>query len=259
VILCQCVTMERPFRTAATHYARYRPAYPAELIERLAHATDVDGTARVLDLGCGPGTLAVPLAFYADEVVAVDVEPEMIAELRRSAPSNVTAVTARAEDVDESWGHFRLATAGRAFHWFDAAVVLARLAMVTPALALVGDDIRDSEAQSLALAIAAELIDEQPAGQPTSSRRHLRRYTEILRSSPFDSIELISVEVARTWTPDELIGMAYSTAVASPERLRNRMSAFEQRVHEELAPIYRERVAVDAVIGRLRGQTSPVA
>lgn len=107
--------MERPFRTAAPHYARYRPAYPAELIRRIAQATGVDGTARVLDLGCGPGSLAIPLASYAKEVVAVDVEPEMIAELRRDAPSNVTAITGRAEDVDESWGRFRLATAGRSF------------------------------------------------------------------------------------------------------------------------------------------------
>ena len=246
--------MERPFRTAAPYYLRYRPAYPAELILRLAQATDLDGTARVLDLGCGPGSLAIPLAVYAAEVVAVDVEPKMIAELRRSAPSNVTAVTAKAEDVDESWGHFRLATAGRAFHWFDTALVLARLATVTPALALVGDDIRDSEAQSLALAIAVEVIDEAPIEQPKSQRRHLGRYTEILGSSPFSAVEVISVEVERTWTPDELIGMTYSTALASPERLRERMSTFEQRVREELAPIYRERVTVDAVIGRLRAR-----
>ena len=246
--------MERPFRTAAPYYLRYRPAYPAELILRLAQATELDGTERVLDLGCGPGSLAIPLAVYAAEVVAVDVEPKMIAELRRSAPSNVTAVTAKAEDVDESWGHFRLATAGRAFHWFDTALVLARLATVTPALALVGDDIRDSEAQSLALAIAVEVIDEAPIEQPKSQRRHLRRYTEILGSSPFSAVEVISVEVERTWTPDELIGMTYSTAVASPERLGERMSTFEQRVREELAPIYRERVTVDAVIGRLRAR-----
>jgi SAM-dependent methyltransferase len=243
--------MERPFRTAAPHYARYRPPYPEELIARLAQSTGVDGTARVLDLGCGPGSLAIPLALHAGEVVAVDVEPEMVAELRRAAPNNVTPVTARAEDVDESWGHFRLATAGRAFHWFDAELVLARLTTVTPVVALVGDDIRDSEAQSLALEIAVNLMKEQPIEPPKIRRRHLLRYTEILRSSAFSAVEVISVEVERTWTPDELIGMAYSTAVASPERLGESMSTFEQRVREELAPSYRERVTVDAVIGRL--------
>ncbi len=250
------VVMDRPFRTAARQYARYRPPYPAELIDRLVQATGIDGTARVLDLGCGPGSLAIPLASCAGEVLAVDVEPEMIAELRRAAPGNVKPILARAEDVDESWGRFRLATAGRAFHWFDAAHVLGRLASVTPALALVGDDIRDSEAQSLVLEIAASLMKEAPIERPTTRRRHLSRYTDILRSSAFSAVEVISVEVERTWTPDELIGMAYSTAVASPERLGESTSTFEQQVREELAPSYRERVTVDAVIGRLPGEHS---
>jgi len=142
-------------------------------------------------------------------------------------------------------------TVGRAFHWFDSTLVLARLATVTPALALVGDDLRDSEAQSRTLEIAVELIGESPIKLPQSGRRHLRRYDELLRTSTFSAVEVISVEVERTWTPEELIGLAYSTAVASPERLGARMPIFEQRIREELAPVYRERVTVDAVIGRL--------
>src|SRR5262249_55307921 len=188
-----CVVESR-FRTAAAYYARYRPAYPAELIKRLAQAAELDRKARVLDLGCGPGTLAIPLAAYASEVVAVDVEPEMIAELRRDVPSNVTAGTARAEDVHESWGQVGLVTAGRAFHWFDAELVLARLVTVTPALALVGDDLRDSEAQSRALTIAVEVMGESPIEQPRTGRRHLTRYSELLRSSAFSAVQVISIE-----------------------------------------------------------------
>ncbi len=108
----------------------------------------------MLDLGCGPGSLAIPLAAYAGEVVAVDVEPEMIAELSRAAPPNVTPVEARAEEVDEGWGSFRLVTAGRSIHWFDAPRVLDNLARVTSTVALCGDDIRESEAQLLALELA---------------------------------------------------------------------------------------------------------
>jgi SAM-dependent methyltransferase len=236
--------MERPFRTAAPHYLRSRPAYPAELIAQLTQATQVDRSARVLDLGCGPGSLSIPLALYAGEVVAVDAEPEMLVQLRGIAPSNVIAIQARAEDVDESWGSFRLATAGRAFHWFDTQLVLGRLAAVTPALALVADEIGASEAQTRALGIAAELIDDPPI------RRPKLRYADILRSSAFSKVEVISVEVERTWTPDELIGMAYSTSAASPERLGARTAEFERRVRQELEPSYRERVSIDAVIGR---------
>jgi hypothetical protein len=63
-------------------------------------------------------------------------------------------------------------------------------------------------------------------------------------------VETLTVEVERTWTPDELIGMAYSTSQASPERLVKRQLEFERRVRQELKPGYHEWVPVDAVIGR---------
>lgn len=234
--------MERPFRTAASYYARYRPAYPLELIARLAQAARIDRSARVLDLGCGPGSLSIPLAAHAGEVVAVDAEPEMLVELRPVAPPNLVAIQARAEEVDASWGSFRLVTAGKAFHRFETQLVLARLAAITPALALVADEISSSEAHTLR--IAAELIDDPP--------RHVHppRYAELLSSSAFSEVEVISVAAERTWTHDELIGWAYSTAAASPERLGTRAADFERRVRRELALSYSERVAVDAVIGR---------
>lgn len=236
--------VRRPFRTAAPYYARYRPGWPAELIARLVQETGVSRESRVLDLGCGPGSVAIPLAGYAGEVVAVDAEPEMMVELRAVAPANLTAVTARAEDVDESWGPFHLVTAGRAFHWFDAPLMLVRLAAITPCVALLGDDSRDSEAQTLTLRIAAELVKSPP------TRRPKFRYSDILASSAFSEVETLSVEVERTWTPDELIGMAYSTSQASPERLGKHGREFERRVRQELKPHYHERVTMDAVIGR---------
>jgi trans-aconitate methyltransferase len=238
--------MTRPFRSSASYYADFRPAYPPELIAQVAAATELDDLARVLDLGCGPGTIAAPLAAYAGEVVAVDVEPEMVAEARRRTPPNVTVVEGRAEDVDQSWGSFRLVTAGRSFHWFDAPFVLDRLVAMTPVVALFGDDLRESSAQRLVLAIAGEVIDE-----PTLERKKFR-YVDILAASPFSEVDVISMEVERTWTPDTLIGLAYSTSAASPERLGERMPEFEARVRREVQPLYRERVGVDAVIGRRR-------
>jgi len=237
----------RPFRTAAPYYPRYRPGYPPELIARLVEATGVDRDSRVLDLGCGPGSLAIPLATYACEVVAVDAEPEMIAEVSHAAPANVTVVEGRAEEVDDRFGSFRLATIGRAIHWFEAELVLDNLSRITPAVALCADDSRDSEAETLALSIARELID----GPPSLRAQPGARYQDILPKSPFSDVEVISVEVERTWTPDELIGFAYSTSTASPERLGDKRAEFERRVREQAKSSYRERVSMDAVIGRL--------
>lgn len=236
--------MSRPFRTAAPYYDRYRPGYPPELIAQVAESVGLDRRSRVLDLGCGPGSLAIPLAAHAGEVVAVDVEPAMIAEVLQIAPANACVVEARAEEVDDSWGEFDLVTAGRAFHWFDVPLVLANLARITPVVALCGDDSRDSEAQSFVLGLAAELIDEPPA------KGSSLRYSEMLVTSAFSDVTVLSVQVDRTWTPEELIGFAYSTSSASPERLGARRAEFERRVRQEARPSYSERTSVDAVVGR---------
>jgi hypothetical protein len=168
----------------------------------------------------------------------------MLAALRSAAPANVHARLARAEEVEESWGRFTLATAGRAFHWFDGEVVMARLARVTAQLALLGDPIRQSDGATLVLALARELLGELPPPTPP------RRYAEILADSPFSQVERISVEVERTWTRDSLIGLAYSTSVASPERVGSRREEFERAVPERLEPVYHECVTVDLLLGR---------
>lgn len=229
------------FKGTAPYYARYRPGYPPELLDRLATAAGLDGTGRLLDLGCGTGQLAVPLARHFDEVVAVDVEPEMLAEL----PPGIRTVQGRAEDVDEGWGEFRLVTIGRAFHWMDGPVVMERLARITQQVALVGDSHEHSEAQTIMLEISRELFGERPRmKQPTV------RYAQALADSPFDDVIEISVEVERTWTIDQLIGCAYSTSFASLARVGDRREAFEQVMRERLKPFYRERTPVDALLGR---------
>ncbi|MGW1643240.1 class I SAM-dependent methyltransferase, partial [Streptomyces lavendulae] len=67
------------------YYARFRPAYDHRLFTLLATRFALDGTQRVLDLGAGTGALTLPLAALVREVVAVDPEPDMLAEGRRLA------------------------------------------------------------------------------------------------------------------------------------------------------------------------------
>ncbi|MEJ1976228.1 MAG: class I SAM-dependent methyltransferase [Acetobacteraceae bacterium] len=67
------------FRSAAAHYLTGRPAYAPALIARVALLCGLDGTGRLLDLGCGPGQLAAAFAAFVADVLAVDPEPEMLA------------------------------------------------------------------------------------------------------------------------------------------------------------------------------------
>jgi ubiquinone/menaquinone biosynthesis C-methylase UbiE len=229
------------FAGTAEWYARFRAGYPQELIEQLAAAAGLDGTGRLLDLGTGTGQLAVPLASHVAEVLAVDPEPEMLAQL----PPAIGTKQARAEDVDETWGTFKLATIGRAFHWLDGDVVLGRLARVTRQVALVGDSLEQSDAQSLLVDIARELVGERPP-----MKQPAVKYDEALAASRFSDVQRLTATYERTRTVDDLLGFAYSTSFASLARLGDRREEFEGEVRARLKPVYRERIRVDAFLGR---------
>lgn len=195
----------------------------------------------MLDLGTGTGQLAVPLAPYVAEVVAVDPEPEMLAHL----PAGIERRQARAEDVDETWGLFELVTIGSAFHWMDGDVVMDRLARVTRQVALVGDRLEESESQSTSLAVSRELLGERPPmKQPTV------KYDEALANSVFSDVRQLTVEYELTRTVDDVIGFAYSTSFASLARLGDRRDEFERELRARLKPVYRERVRAEAFLGR---------
>ena len=84
----------------------------------------------MLDLGCGPGQLALALAPHAGEVVAVDPEPEMLriaAENAAAAGLKIRFVEGSSADIGPELGRFHLAVIGRAFHWMDRPRTLERL------------------------------------------------------------------------------------------------------------------------------------
>ena len=92
----------RPYATAAAHYLRGRPPYSAQLVDVVRAAMDLDGTGTLIDVGCGPGMLAVQLAPLFDTVIGIDPEPAMLAEARRHAAAHfveVDWIEARAEDL----------------------------------------------------------------------------------------------------------------------------------------------------------------
>lgn len=113
---------------AAVHYRPGRPPYSAQLEAVLAEELGLNGAGRLLDVGCGPGILAVRLAGLFEEVVGLDPDTAMLAEGRRVAHddgiTNVRWVRALAEELPGAApGPYRLVTFGQSFHWTDEASV----------------------------------------------------------------------------------------------------------------------------------------
>src|SRR5262245_31822098 len=67
------------FSGTASYYLRYRPPYPDEFLSDLRSHAKTTGFGSLLDLACGPGRVAIPMAPYFVSVLAIDVEAEMIA------------------------------------------------------------------------------------------------------------------------------------------------------------------------------------
>jgi SAM-dependent methyltransferase len=112
------------YKGSAPHYVRGRPAYSRDLLSLLSRAVPLDGRGRLLDVGTGPGVLAITLASSFESVVAIDPDSDMLAEGRQRAKAagieNIEWICCRAEKLgDHVAGVFRLATFGQSFHWTE--------------------------------------------------------------------------------------------------------------------------------------------
>ncbi|HEX3333760.1 MAG TPA: class I SAM-dependent methyltransferase, partial [Acidimicrobiales bacterium] len=120
---------ETVFQGTASYYRRGRKPYAPALADTLARFLALDGRGRLLDVGCGPGSVTLLLARLFEQVTGLDPDPEMLAEAERAAADeqihNATWVEMRAEELPGSAGTFRVISFGQSFHWMDRPRVAA--------------------------------------------------------------------------------------------------------------------------------------
>lgn len=87
-----------------------------------------DGAQRVLDVGCGAGTLARRLAADVPHVEGFDTSPVMIEEARRSVPPNVDLQVADAMTVELPQGAYDAVLSVAVLHHLPLAEALPRMA-----------------------------------------------------------------------------------------------------------------------------------
>jgi SAM-dependent methyltransferase len=119
------------FINPSRYYTTGRPLYPQLLSRRVAALVGVSRNDAVLDLGTGPGFLAIDFAPLAKSVTAIDPSDEMLQAARENAERahvKVSFVKGSSFELSPQLGRFKLVTIGRAFHWMDGDQTLAALA-----------------------------------------------------------------------------------------------------------------------------------
>src|SRR5690242_3966902 len=112
VIREQDIAMGR-FASTVELYEKYRPPYPANFFQAVAERLRLSKQHALIDLGTGPGLLALGFAPYVGRVTGVDPEPDMLAAARAAAGRAgvpLTLIEGCAEDLPESVGRFDLVT-----------------------------------------------------------------------------------------------------------------------------------------------------
>lgn len=232
------------FQSTVPFYARYRLGYPSRLIERVIAVAGLRAGDAVLDLGTGPGLLAVPFAAAGMRVTAADPEPTMLAaagEAARAAGVTLTLWAGSSSELMPGMGPYRLVTMGRSFHWMDRAETLARLdGIVGPggSIALFSDE-HPETAENRWFDVLHDVAnrygrEKEPFLLARKSPDY-RSHESCLLASRFNVLEGVSVVVRRPITIDEVVGRAFSMSTCSPEKLGPRRGAFEADLRQTLA------------------------
>lgn len=263
-------TLDRsPFAGTAQFYDRFRAPYARAAFDFIVEAYDLREDVRVLDLGCGPGTIAIPLSYAVAEVVAVDPDADMIAEGRRLAASrgrqNVQWLQSSAEDIAPGAGPFRVTTIGQAFHWMDRDEVLRKLAILIAdggGLALVNAGKRRPQEswEAAANQIVAKFLGPRTR-HPKSNPQEPEHEPALRRSECFSTFTAREFPGTIRRDINSIIGCVYSISSSARPLFGDNAKAFEAELSQTLlslnpAGVFNEHVETEVIIAPKRDRGS---
>jgi SAM-dependent methyltransferase len=109
------------FSSRVENYIKYRPGYPAAILDLLKENCGLTGASLVTDIGSGTGILTELFLRNGHRVFAVEPNRDMreaAARLLGKYP-NFTSVSGTAESTTLKSQSVDFIVAGQAFHWFD--------------------------------------------------------------------------------------------------------------------------------------------
>jgi len=240
------------FETTAPTYAAHREPYPPAFFAAVAEALNLTGREALIDLGTGPGLLALGFARYVGRVVGIDPEPAMIAEARRAAAAariEFPVIEGRAEDVPADLGRFDLVTIGRALHWLDRDATLATF-----------DRILAPHGRVL-ICGSSPFADEKNPWRPAYESvlrswgderegRHHRLHENWFAGTRFVEVAKITATHRQKITPQDLVERALTRSTSSPAVLGSRIQVFRADMLKALAPCFPGGAADEVIEAR---------
>ncbi len=237
------------FASTVAYYERARPPYGAAFFEAVALQLGLDGRERLLDVGAGPGILAIGFAPYCREVIGVDPEPGMVEAARAAAERagvTVRFIEGRFEDPAAKLGAFDLVSIGRAIHWLDPEPARAALdrALAPGGRVLVCGATSAKDGRNLWLETFNAVRDRWKGDRPS------RDHHSFFANGQFTRTGTIRVEGIHAVPVERLVERVLSMSTSSSERLGDEVPAMKSAMREALAPFAADGMIEDIVEAR---------
>jgi SAM-dependent methyltransferase len=237
------------FASTVAYYENARPPYGAAFFAAVAEKLGLDRNQRLLDVGAGPGILALGFRPYCRQVVGVDPEPGMVEAARAAAErSELTAtfIEGRFEDAATKLGAFDLVTIGRAIHWLDREAARASLdrALAPRGRVLVCGASSVKDGRNPWLETFNAVRDRWKGDRPSRDHRSFFADRQFTRTGT------IRVERTHALSIERLVERVLSMSTSSSERLGDEVPAMKSAMREKLAPFASDGMIKDIVEAR---------
>ena len=237
---------ESLFVGAAPYYARGRLPYAPALADAFARSLGLDGRGRLLDAGCGPGTVTLRLAHLFAAVVGLD--PDVACSGRRSGSRRSKGSTTRAgcscgpKTSPRASAPFASSSSRRRSTGWTGRASRRRCGRCSnPTGVVVHVDNRHQDRlapggrrdpppprEAIAALRRAFLGDDRRAGQSVRNTSPGNE-AEVFRAAGFTGPEVVVVPDGRTVvrSADDIVAETFSMSATAPHLFGARLSEFE--------------------------------
>lgn len=259
---------ESLFEGTAKYYSRYRLGYGERVFDYLNDELALRARDVALDLGCGTGQVAIPLAQRGIVVYAVDPDVEMLREAliqeKRRGLSGIRWILSNDRSLPQlNIPPLKFCTMGASFHWMDRSRTLEtldRLVVRNGAIVIVDENVspwgdRPSDWQKVVKAVVESYLGKERRAGKGAYEHPEKRHETVLRESTFHNVTERSFESETDLSAEHIIGLQLSTSYASPALLGDKVDAFRADLMQgllRLAPAgqFPSKIRYDILIGR---------